>query len=166
MFDPKPLIQFRFRSVSTKRLGERSTPNYFKELSREASNKLSQEDLILPVRRESKAKKTVVLAIGEPSDERKTGNPAEELTAAKDRFKQLMLQQKSPMREIENMLKEQALLRKTLEQQGNSSTRRLKLNIDDRYSDEDEPNTSGYHDNDSVRMLDKWQLENKKRTRN
>ena len=94
------------------------------------------------------------------------GTPIEELKTAKNRFKQLLLKQQQsnapdfPPKQIENML-----ANKASEQLEIAANHRFKLNIEDRYSDEGDFNSPRQIDNDAVRTLDKWQLENKKRAR-
>ena len=117
--------------------------------------------------RRSSSKPVRPVAVTYQEDEKRDETMSDALTLTKNKFRSI-IQLKTPktqysMREMENLLKEQAAQRKALEQQNNVTSQPLKMNIEDRYSDEGELDESRHQENNAVRLLDKWQLDNKKK---
>lgn len=87
------------------------------------------------------------------------------MASTKDRLRghQAGLKKMSP-NDITKILQEQVYIRKSPEYKESITTyKHIKLDVEDRYSDEGELDTPMPLEVDSVRNLDKWQLENKKK---
>lgn len=89
------------------------------------------------------------------------------IATSKDRARVPMFQafnrRMSPA-EITKTLAEQAAIRKSKDyKNGLTTIKEVKLNVEDRYSDEGELDTPTVFEVDAVKSLDKWQLENKKK---